>query len=90
MDHRWSFMPAIQATWEVEIGESQFDAGLGQKLVRPYIKNQARCGVHLWSHLPGSRIRRILVPGKTKRLHLKQAKVKKVLAALHECLSSKR
>jgi hypothetical protein len=37
-------MPVILATQEVEIGRSQFEAILGKKLVRLYLKNQAGNG----------------------------------------------
>jgi hypothetical protein len=41
-------MPVISATWEVEMGGSRFEANLGKKLARLYLKEQAECGgIHL-------------------------------------------
>jgi hypothetical protein len=34
-------MPVIPATWEAEMGESQFEASLGKKLARLYLREQA-------------------------------------------------
>jgi hypothetical protein len=34
-------MPVIPATWEVKVGESQCEAGLG-KSVRPYLKKKKK------------------------------------------------
>jgi hypothetical protein len=43
-------MPVIPATWEVKVGESQCEAGLG-KSVRPYLKKKKKLkqnGLELW------------------------------------------
>jgi hypothetical protein len=40
-DWAWLYMPAIQVTWEVEIGGSQFEVGSG-KSARPYLKNKLK------------------------------------------------
>jgi hypothetical protein len=41
MGHIEWFTPVISATWEVEMGRSQFKANLSKKLVRAYLTEQA-------------------------------------------------